>query len=78
MDSPIYRFFRENTRPIYFVSPTPYNLLGIDEWVSSFRYVCYFDVFDGAHDQSSFHPTLVHASSRPSSRSTRTSQGTRT
>lgn len=48
--SEIYRFFRENTRPIYFVSPTPYNLLGIDDWVSSFRYVCYFDVFDGAHD----------------------------
>ena len=48
--SEIYRFFRENTRPIYFVSPTPYNLLGIDEWVGNFRYVCYFDVFDGAHD----------------------------
>jgi len=49
--SEIYRFFRENTRPIYFVSPTPYNLLGIDDWVSNFRYVCYFDVFDGAHDR---------------------------
>ena len=48
--SEIYRFFRENNRPIYFVSPTPYNLLGIDEWVRNFRYVCYFDVFDGAHD----------------------------
>lgn len=48
--SEIYRFFRENKRPIYFVSPTPYNLLGIDDWVSTFRYVCYFDVFDGAHD----------------------------
>ena len=26
--SDIYRFFRENTTPVYFVSPTPYNLLG--------------------------------------------------
>lgn len=48
--SEIYRFFRENPIPIYFVSPTPYNLLGIDDWVNNFRYVCYFDVFDGAHD----------------------------
>ena len=48
--SDIYRFFRENTSPIYFVSPTAYNILGIDDWVSAFRYVCYFDSFDGAHD----------------------------
>lgn len=48
--SEIYRFFRENTTPVYFVSPTPYNLLGIDDWVSSFRYISYFDTFDGAHD----------------------------
>ena len=40
---------RENTTPIYFVSPTPYNLLGIDEWVGGFRYITYFDSFDGAH-----------------------------
>lgn len=48
--SEIYRFFRENTVPVYFVSPTAYNLLGLDDWVSSLRYVCYFDSFDGAHD----------------------------
>ena len=48
--SEIYRFFRENPVPIYFVSPTAYNLLGLDDWVSSLRYVCYFDSFDGAHD----------------------------
>ena len=47
--SEIYRFFRENATPIYFVSPTAYNLLGIDEWVNGFRYICYFDSFDGAH-----------------------------
>ncbi|TEX51541.1 MAG: biotin carboxylase, partial [Actinomycetales bacterium mxb001] len=48
--SDIYRFFRENPTPVYFVSPTAYNLLGLDDWVSSFRYVCYFDSFDGEHD----------------------------
>ena len=48
--SDIYRFFRENTTPIYFVSPTAYNILGLDDWVSTLRYVCYFDSFDGAHD----------------------------
>ncbi len=48
--SEIYRFFRENPIPIYFVSPTAYNLLGLDDWVSSLRYICYFDSFDGAHD----------------------------
>ena len=48
--SEIYRFFRSNDTPIYFVSPTAYNILGIDDWVSAMRYVCYFDSFDGAHD----------------------------
>ena len=41
---------REHRRRIYFVSPTAYNILGLDDWVSSLRYVCYFDSFDGAHD----------------------------
>src|ERR1700691_3477837 len=59
--SDIYRYFRKNTRPIYFVSPTPYNLLGIDEWVGDFRYVTYFDSFDGAHARS-FSP--AHAGPR--------------
>ncbi len=59
--SEIYRYFRESTTPIYFVSPTAYNILGIDDWVSSFRYVCYFDSFDGADDHI-FVPT--HAGPR--------------
>ena len=59
--SDVYRYFRQNARPIYFISPTPYNLLGIDEWVSGFEYVTYFDSFDGAHARS-FSPT--HAGPR--------------
>jgi hypothetical protein len=59
--SEVYRYFRQNTRPIYFVSPTPYNLLGIDDWVSEFEYITYFDSFDGHHARS-FSPT--HAGPR--------------
>jgi len=54
--SQVYRYFRSSTKPIYFVSPTPYNVLGIDQWVSGFRYISYFDSFDGAHPHL-FSPT---------------------
>ncbi|MFO1154822.1 MAG: biotin carboxylase [Rhodospirillales bacterium] len=45
----IYAFLRGNTTPIYFVTPCPLNLLGIDQWVGRFEYVSYFDSFDGHH-----------------------------
>ena len=45
----IYAFLRGNTTPIYFVTPCPFNLLGIDQWVGGFEYVSYFDSFDGYH-----------------------------
>ena len=54
--SDVYGFFRTNTTPVYFVSPTPYNLLGLDEWVGGFRYISYFDSFDGLKPHS-FAPT---------------------
>ena len=47
--SDLREFFRTNQRPIYFVSPTAFNLLGIDRWVREFRYVCHYDSFDGGH-----------------------------
>ena len=47
--SEIYTYFRKNTTPWYFVSPTAFNVLGIDQWVHKFEYVNYFDSFDGAH-----------------------------
>jgi biotin carboxylase len=47
--SQIRGFFRTNDRPIYFVSPTAFNLLGIDRTVRSFYYVNWFDSFDGTH-----------------------------
>ena len=44
-------YFRTNRTPIYFISPTAFNLLGIDRWVRRFSYVNYFDSFAGAHPQ---------------------------
>jgi len=45
----IRRFFRTNEVPIYFVSATAFNLLGIDRWVRNFRFMNYYDSFDGHH-----------------------------
>ncbi len=47
--SEIRRFFHRNEQPIYFVSATNFNLLGIDEWVRNFKYVNYIDCYDGRH-----------------------------
>ncbi len=47
--SEIRAFFRTNQTPVYFVSPTAFNLLGIDRWVRNFFYVNYFDSFEGNH-----------------------------
>ena len=42
-------FLRTNDTPVFFVSPTAFNLLGIDRWVRNFFYVTYFDSFAGSH-----------------------------
>jgi biotin carboxylase len=42
-------FFRMNETPVYFVSATAFNLLGIDRWVRNFSFVNYYDSFDGTH-----------------------------
>ena len=47
--SDIRRFFHRNERPIYFISATNFNLLGMDEWVRHFKYICYIDCYDGQH-----------------------------
>ncbi len=56
--SEIRRFFRTNETPIYFVSATAFNLLGIDRWVRRLEYVNYYDSFDG-HHPNVFVPTHV-------------------
>jgi biotin carboxylase len=47
--SEIRRFFRTSGENVYFVSATAFNLLGIDRWVRNFRYVNYYDSFEGHH-----------------------------
>ena len=50
--SEIFRFLRKNTTPIYVVTPTPYSLLGLDQWVGGLEYINYFDIFDGRHPRA--------------------------
>jgi Carbamoyl-phosphate synthase L chain, ATP binding domain len=47
--SEIYAFFRQNQTPVTFLSPTPYNVLGLGRWINKFEYVNFFDSFDGTH-----------------------------
>jgi hypothetical protein len=47
--SEIRRHFHRNEEPIYFVSATNFNLLGLDEWAKNFKYICYIDCYDGRH-----------------------------
>ncbi|BBZ13315.1 carboxylase [Mycobacterium branderi] len=47
--SDVRAFFHTNTVPLYFISPTPFNLLGIDRWIRNFFYLTYFDSFEGEH-----------------------------
>lgn len=47
--SEILTFFRKNETPIFFVSPTPFNLLGVEKFVNRFFHVNYFNTFDGYH-----------------------------
>ena len=47
--SDVRAFFHTNAVPLYFISPTPVNLLGIDHWVRNLFYLTYFNSFEGAH-----------------------------
>ncbi|MBV9351918.1 MAG: hypothetical protein JOZ23_10345, partial [Mycobacterium sp.] len=49
--SDVRAFFHTNTVPLYFISPTPFNLLGIDRWIRNFFYLTYFDSFEGVHSR---------------------------
>ncbi|MFL5752628.1 MAG: biotin carboxylase [Bacteroidia bacterium] len=45
----IKQFFQENKTPIYFISATNFNLLGIDEWINNFTFISHIDCFEGMH-----------------------------
>ncbi len=50
--SDIRRFFHRNDTPIFFISATNFNLLGMDEWVQNLHFVNYIDCFDGRHPRT--------------------------
>lgn len=45
----IYRYLRRNETPIYVITPTPFSLLGLDQWIGGLEFINYFDIFDGTH-----------------------------
>ena len=47
--SDIRRFFHRNETPIFFISATNFNLLGMDEWCKNFKFINYIDCYDGRH-----------------------------
>jgi biotin carboxylase len=47
--SDILTYFRRNEKPIFFVSPTAFNLLGVEKFINRFYHINYFDSFDGQH-----------------------------
>ncbi len=54
--SDIRRFFHRYDKPIFFISATNFNLLGMDEWVKNFKFINYIDCYDGRHPNT-FVPT---------------------
>lgn len=47
--SDIRRFFYKNEIPLYFISATNFNMLGADEWIKGFKFICHIECFDGLH-----------------------------
>src|SRR6201997_20834 len=45
----IKEYFKANKTPIYFISATNFNLLGMDEWVNNFTFISHIDCFEGQH-----------------------------
>lgn len=44
--SDIRRYFHKNRDPVYFISATNFNLLGIGDWVGNFRHINYINCFE--------------------------------
>ena len=57
--SEVRRYFHRFEEPVYFVSATNFNLLGLDEWVKNLKFISYIDCYDGQHPNvfcPSYHP----------------------
>lgn len=71
------RHFLNNKEPIYFISATNFNLLGIGDWVGNFRHINYIDCFEGQQRNVFVPKEKFPATSRASRTSTTTSSSTR-
>lgn len=58
--SDIRAFFHQYDVPTYFVSATPFNLQGMDEWVRDFTFINLIDCFDGRHPAVFVPPEQPH------------------
>jgi len=47
--SEVRRYFHRNEDPIFFISATNFNLLGIDEWCKNFKFINYINCYDNRH-----------------------------
>jgi hypothetical protein len=55
----IFDFFRENQRPLFYISTSTYNILGSDDWIGNLRFINSIDSFAGQH------PRIFAAVSEP-------------
>ena len=58
--SDIRRFFCRNETPIFFISATNFNLMGIDDWVRNFKFVSFIDCYDGRHPHTFVPAAIPH------------------
>ena len=58
--SEVRRFFHRNETPIYFISATNFNLLGMDEWCKNFKFINYIDCYDGRHPNTFVPSEMPH------------------
>ena len=59
--SDIRRYFHRIDTPVFFISATNFNLLGLDEWVKNFKYINYLDCYDGRHPNTFVPTEMPHA-----------------
>jgi hypothetical protein len=45
----IRQHFARDTRPLYFISPSHFNLMGLERWLPGLRHLNLIDAFDGGH-----------------------------
>jgi len=54
------RFFCRNETPIFFISATNFNLMGIDDWVRNFKFISFIDCYDGQHPHTFVPAAIPH------------------